>query len=67
MSNKYPEKAKIINYDFIKKLFDACTKHNVKRLIKISTSKVYGEVLNKKITEKSSLNPYDNYNLYHAK
>ena len=67
MSNKYPEKAKIINYDFIKKLFDACKKHNVKRLIKISTSKVYGEVLNKKITEKSSLNPYDNYTLYHAK
>ena len=66
-SEREPKKAKLVNYYFLEKFIDNCKKNKIKRFIKISTSKVYGNVLNKKISERSSLIPFDKYTEYHAK
>ena len=66
-SDKCPEKSRLVNYDFLKKFIDACKNYKVKRFIKISTSKVYGDFVNKKISENSPLNPFDSYTEHHAK
>ena len=65
--NKNKNKIKQTNYIFIKNLIKESKKYNVKRIIKISTAKVYGLNPNKKITETSKLKPYNNYINYHAK
>ena len=66
-SDRFPAKSKLVNYDFLKKFIEACKNYKVKRFIKISTSKVYGDLVNKKISENSPLNPFDKYTDYHAK
>ena len=66
-SDRFPAKSKLVNYDFLKRFIDACKNYRVKRFIKISTSKVYGDLVNKKISEYSPLNPFDTYTDYHAK
>lgn len=66
-SKKDRNKTKQVNYVFIKNLIKQSKKYDIKRIIKISTSKVYGLNQNKKITENSKLKPYNDYVNYHAK
>ena len=66
-SKKNKKKVKQANYNFIKDLFEQSKKYNVRRIIKISTAKVYGLNLDKRVTEKSKLKPFNDYVYYHAK
>lgn len=50
-----------INYEGIKKFCKIIKQNKIKKVIKISTIKVYGNNPNIKVTEKTKANPEDNY------
>ncbi len=53
--------SKKLNFSAIKAFCKLAKKYNIKKLIKLSTVKVYGNQPNFTINEKSKINPKDNY------
>tara|TARA_B100000989_G_C19516586_1_gene461973 strand:+ start:52 stop:990 length:939 start_codon:yes stop_codon:yes gene_type:complete len=60
-SEKNYQLSKKINFLAIKIFCKLIKKYNIKKLIKLSTVKVYGKQPNFEINEKSKINPKDNY------
>lgn len=60
-SEKNYQLSKKLNYSVIKVFCKTIKKYNIKKLIKLSTIKVYGNKPNFLIDEKTSTNPKDNY------
>jgi len=60
-SEKNYQLSKKLNYSAIKVFCKTIKKYNIKKLIKISTIKVYGNKPNFLINEKTSASPKDNY------
>lgn len=60
-SEKHNELSKKINYLAVKSFCEFVKKYNIKKIIKLSTVKVYGNQPNFEINEKTKTNPKDNY------